>query len=120
MIKRKTGAFRRWRAALTAAWAVAGLLGGFAALGHTVTREHFGLRTDDLMAQEALVRAGAGIGFLARYMARRSPELVPVLPALPTQPLPMWLVAHREIRSNPAIRTVWNHLAQAVPAELGG
>lgn len=93
---------------------------GFAALGHAIAREHFALRTDDLMAYEALVRAGAGIGFLARYLARRSPELVPLLPSLTIPPLPMWLVVHREIRSSPRIRAVWEHLAQALPAELGG
>ena len=97
----------------------ADIVRGFAAAGHAVTREHFGLRTDDLVAYEALVRAGAGIGFLPRYVAHRSPELVPVLPSLTVPPLPMWLVAHREIRSNPAIRAVWSHLAQALPAELG-
>lgn len=97
----------------------ADIVRGFAALGYQVGREHFALRTDDLMAYEALVRAGAGIGFLARYLARRSPELVPVLPALTIPPLPMWLVAHREIRSNPRIRAVWDHLAQALPLELG-
>lgn len=92
---------------------------GFAAMGYPIASEHFGLRTDDLMAYEALVRAGAGIGFLARYLARRSPELVPVLPSLPIAPLPMWLVVHREIRSNPRIRAVWDHLALALPLELG-
>lgn len=93
---------------------------GMAAMGHDVSREHFALRTDDLMAYEALVRAGAGIGFLARYLARGRPELVPVLPSLPIPPLPMWLVVHREIRSSPRIRAVWDYLAQALPAELGG
>lgn len=93
---------------------------GFAALGHAIAREHFALRTDDLMAYEALVRAGAGVGFLARYLARRSPELVPLLPSLTIPSLPMWLVVHREIRSSPRIRAVWDHLAQALPADLGG
>lgn len=93
---------------------------GFAAFGHAIAREHFALRTDDLMAYEALVRAGAGIGFLARYLARRSPELVPLLPSLTIPSLPMWLVVHREIRSSPRIRAVWDHLAQALPADLGG
>ena len=91
---------------------------GMAAMGHEVSREHFALRTDDLMAYEALVRAGAGIGFLARYLARGRPELVPVLPALPIPPLPTWLVVHREIRSSPRIRAVWDYLAQALPVEL--
>ena len=92
---------------------------GFAAMGHAIGREQFALRTDDLMAYEALVRAGAGIGFLARYVARRCPELVPLLPALPIPPLPMWLAVHREIRSSPRIRAVWDALSTALPVELG-
>jgi DNA-binding transcriptional LysR family regulator len=93
---------------------------GFATMGHRLSREHFGLRTDDLMAYQALVLAGAGVGFLARYLARPWPELIPVLPSLLIPPLPMWLVAHREIRSSPRIRAVWDHLAHALPVELGG
>jgi len=92
---------------------------GFAALGHAVTREHFALRTDDLIAHEALVRAGAGIGFLTRYVARQHAELVPLLPGLSIPPLPMWLAVHREIRSNPRVRAVWDHLAATLPGALG-
>ncbi len=33
-------------------------------------------------------------------------------------PLPMWLAVHREIRSNPRIRTVWDALAAALPEAL--
>jgi len=93
---------------------------GFAGLGHAVEREQFVLRTDDLMAYEALVGSGAGIGFLARYVARRNPDLLPVLPTLPIAPLPMWLVVHREIRSSPRIRAVWDFLARELPLELPG
>lgn len=92
---------------------------GFAGMGQTLVREHFTLRTDDLMAYEAAVRAGVGVGFLARYVARQSPDLVPLLPALPIPPLPMWLAVHREIRSNPRIRAVWDFLATALPPALG-
>ena len=92
---------------------------GFAAMGHTLAREHFVLRTDDLMAYEAAVRAGVGVGFLARYVARQSSDLVPLLPMLPIPPLPMWLAVHREIRSNPRIRAVWDFLVGALPPALG-
>ena len=94
------------------------ILRGFASLGQAIGREHFALRTDDLMAYHALVCSAAGIGFLARYLARDHADLVPLLPALAIPPLPMWLVVHREIRSSPRIRAVWDHLAQALPAEL--
>jgi len=91
---------------------------GFAQLGHPIRREDFALRTDDLIAYEALVAAGLGIGFIARYTARQRAGLVQVVPGLPIPPLPMWLVVHREIRSNPRIRAVWDHLVAALPEAL--
>ncbi len=94
------------------------ILRGFAAMGHHLQREHFALRTDDLSAYQAAVEAGLGVGFLARYAARRNTDLVPVLPALSIPSLPMWLAVHREIRSNPRIRQVWDFLAQALPPAL--
>ena len=42
--------------------------------------ESFAVRTDDLNAYQAAVDAGLGVGFLARYVARRNPDLVPLLP----------------------------------------
>ncbi len=94
------------------------ILRGFAAMGFPLQREDFALRTDDLNAYQAAVNAGLGVGFLARYVARHNPELVPLLPMLDIPPLPMWLAVHREIRSNPRIRRVWDFLATALPQAL--
>lgn len=91
---------------------------GFAALGHPLQREHFALRTDDLIAYWEGVRAGLGIGFIADYVARGDPGVVRVLPALPLPELPIWLTVHREIRSSSRIRAVYDFLAQEVPAAL--
>lgn len=94
------------------------ILRGFAAMGLPVKREDFAVRTDDLNAYQAAVSAGLGIGFLNRYAARQNPELVALLPTLDIPPLPMWLAVHREIRSNPRIRRVWDFLSQALPPAL--
>jgi DNA-binding transcriptional LysR family regulator len=95
------------------------ILNGFAAMGFAVGPEIFALRTDDFMAQYEAVRAGLGIGFLAAYAARLDPDIVPVLPdSLRIPPLPMWLAVHREIRTNPRIRSVYDFLAEALPARL--
>jgi DNA-binding transcriptional LysR family regulator len=91
---------------------------GFAAVGFTLQREDFAVRTDDLNAYHAAVNAGLGVGFLPRYAAPLNPDLVPLLPMLAIPPLPMWLVVHREIRSNPRIRQVWDFLAGALPPAL--
>lgn len=94
------------------------ILRGFAAMGFPLQREDFAVRTDDLNAYQAAVNSGLGVGFLARYAARHNPELVPLLPMLDIPPLPMWLAVHREIRSNPRIRRVWDFLATALPQAL--
>ncbi|GAA4426389.1 LysR family transcriptional regulator [Acidovorax lacteus] len=91
---------------------------GFAAMGYAVQPERFGFRTDDLMAYWAAVRAGLGIGFVAEYLVRTDPQVQPVLPQLPLPRLPIWLTVHREIRSNPGIRAVYDFLAEQVPTAL--
>jgi len=91
------------------------LLKGFAAAGMRVRRDQFVLRTDDRIAYWAAVRAGMGIGFLTEIVARADPDLVPVLPALRIPPLPLWLVVHREIRTNQRVRAVFEYLGR----ELG-
>ena len=91
---------------------------GFAAMGYPIGHEHFVLRTDDLIAYWETMRAGIGIGFFADYMARIDPRIVPILPMLKIPPIPMWLAVHREIRTNPRIRAVFDHLAASIPAAL--
>ncbi|TFY97240.1 LysR family transcriptional regulator [Ramlibacter rhizophilus] len=94
------------------------VLEGFAAMGLPVTREHFGIRTDDLVAGWQAVRAGLGIGFAADYLVRGDAEVEPLLPMLKIPPLPMWLAVHREIRANPRIRAVYGFLTEAIPKAL--
>jgi DNA-binding transcriptional LysR family regulator len=94
------------------------LLRGFAAMGFPVTREHFALRTDDLMASWEAVRAGLGVGFTADYVIRTDPTVQRILPMLPLPSLPVWLTVHREIRNSGRIRAVYDFLAQAVPQAL--
>jgi DNA-binding transcriptional LysR family regulator len=91
---------------------------GFQQAGYSVPREAFVLRSDDLIVQWQAVRAGVGIGFLADYVARNDAELVRVVPSIQIPPLPMWLAVHREIRTSPRIRKVYDALASALPSML--
>ena len=94
------------------------MLRGFASFGYPVPREAFAFRTDDLIAYWQAVRAGLGVGFLADYLARMDGELVALLPMLKIPPFPIWLTVHREIRTSPRIRAVYDFLAGAVPKVL--
>ncbi len=96
------------------------ILRAFVAAGFDFTRSDFALRTDDQVAYGRLVAEGAGIGFVARYNLRHWPGVVAVLPMLSPPPLPCWLAVHREIRSNPLVRTVYDFLARELPGALAG
>ena len=72
-------------------------------------------RSDDLIVHSQAVRAGLGIGFLADYVVRDDPTVQRVLPNLVLPELPMWITVHREIRTNPRIRAVFDFLAAALP-----
>ncbi|MBC7995787.1 MAG: LysR family transcriptional regulator, partial [Rhizobacter sp.] len=94
------------------------LIRGFAQFGVPFTREHFALRTDDLLAYGRMVACGAGIGFLTRYTLAYLPGVVPVLPKLEIPPLPCWLAVHREVHGNRLVRRVFDFLAEALPKAL--
>ncbi len=91
---------------------------GIKAFGYEIEPERLVLRTDDLMAQFGSVRAGVGIGFIADYLAQTDPLLVSLMPQLPIPDLPMWLVVHREIRSNARIKAVYDFLGAHLPKQL--
>jgi DNA-binding transcriptional LysR family regulator len=88
---------------------------GFAAMGYLLDPARIALRTDDMIAYWSAVRAGMGIGFVARYMLREDPQVRVVLPELPLPALPVWLVVHREIRSVRRVRAVYDALAREMP-----
>ena len=87
------------------------LIDGFKAAGFEIDRRFFGFRCDNPVVGLAAVRAGLGIGLVMLPLARRLPELVPVLPELPLPVLPVWLTAHRELRASRRLRVVFDFLA---------
>jgi len=90
------------------------IIRGAARMGLVLSRGDFALRTDDQVVYGRLVAEGAGIGFVARYNLAHWPGVVAVLPALAVGALPCWLAVHREIRSNPIVRTVYDFLAREI------
>lgn len=94
------------------------LLRGLARLGLKLDRQAFAVRCDDKPAQCAAVRAGLGLGVMASFSARAE-GLQQVLPDLPMPALPVWLAVHREVRSSPHIRRVYDFLRDELVVELG-
>ena len=94
------------------------IIRGFGALGYPMAREQFTFRTDDLMAYWQSVRSGAGIGFVADYLARTDPGVVRLLPMLKIPAIPVWLAVHREIRTSKRIRAVYDFLGDNISQAL--
>lgn len=90
------------------------LIRGFARMGYKVNREAFAVRTDDQVLNWRLTEAGTGIGFGQLYVGLRSPDVVRVLPGLKIEKLPMWVVAHRELRTSPRVRRVYDAVADTL------
>lgn len=84
---------------------------GFRKAGFKVDREFFRFRCDNHIVGWQAALAGVGIGLAPYLVARRWPEMVPVLPEAMVPPLPVWLTAHRELRSSPRVQCVFSALA---------
>ena len=75
-------------------------------------------RTDDFVTQAAAIRAGVGVGFLVDYLFEQDDDLVQLPIELPIPGLPVWLAVHREIRSTPRIRYVFDSLQKFLKQRL--
>ena len=92
------------------------IIAGMAQAGLNVDRNFFQLRCDDQVACWQFLNQAAGIGFAPNYLAKRKPKLTKIGEQFPIPPLPIWLVTHKEVKTNRRIRMVFDFLAE----ELGG
>lgn len=81
----------------------------------TLTQKNFPIISQNHLIQWEHVKQGLGIGVMTIDIAAREPKVVRVLPQFPALPVPVWLVAHREIHTSRRVRFVFDLLA----AELG-
>jgi DNA-binding transcriptional LysR family regulator len=77
-----------------------------------ISRDQFGFRSDNDIAQLAALRAGIGIGACQLSIAARSADLVAVLPRAISFKLEMWLVMHENLRATRRVKLVFDHLAE--------
>ncbi len=82
--------------------------------GLPITEANFSCYADHSMAQWALVRNGMGIGAMIDEIAHDTPGIIRVLDDVPPLRFPIWLVTHRELRTSPRIRVVFDALAQGL------
>jgi DNA-binding transcriptional LysR family regulator len=72
------------------------------------------MRTDNNLAQLALIRAGAGIGVCQAAIARRDDALVRLFPRQFSLPLDTWITMHEDLRNSPRCRVAFDALAKGL------
>jgi DNA-binding transcriptional LysR family regulator len=82
-------------------------------------RETFSIRTDNNLAQLALIRSGAGIGVCQAAIARRDGQLVRVLPKQVALSLETWITMHEDLRTNPRCRVTFDALVEGLQQHIG-
>ena len=88
------------------------------ARGFPLGRNSFSLRSDSDLAQMAALRAGCGLGICQLPLARRY-GLTRVLARELRFDLPVWIVMHGDLRSQPRCRIVFDALAEGLTEYLG-
>ena len=92
----------------------------FQEFGLPVTTENFRANSASHFAHWHLAKAGLGLCVGPCAMGDADPDLHRVLPNEPLFEYPVWLVSHRELRTNPRIRLVWDTLRDMLPGLLRG
>ncbi|EDM80930.1 transcriptional regulator, LysR family protein [Plesiocystis pacifica SIR-1] len=96
------------------------MIDGLRAFGLEVRPEQFPIMTGDHLVQWELCKRGVGICIMMREVGDAEPGVRRVFPDVPTIPVPIYLVCHRELRTSRRIRIVFDALVEALAAEPGG
>jgi DNA-binding transcriptional LysR family regulator len=83
-------------------------------LARVAPREAVRFRSRDMLTLEDAVIAGAGLGFLPVWRARRLPEMVEVLPPRREWDVPLWLVTHVDLHRSAKVQAALAHLKAEV------
>lgn len=88
------------------------IIDGFRQLGMKIDREFFTFRCDDQVVCWNMVKAGYGIGFMQIGIGKQEADLVRVAPDIDVGTIPVWLAAHKELKTTPRVRATFDHLAK--------
>lgn len=86
-------------------------LNGLVAMGFPITRKNLPVHTTDHLVLWEMVKRGVGIGVIIEEVGDAEPLVERVLPDLPAIPVPLWLLAHREVKTSQRVRVVFDEIA---------
>jgi len=83
-------------------------------LGLELSKQNFPLITESHLVHWEMVKQGMAIGIMPTEIGDREPGVRRILYQQMLLSVPLWLVAHRELRTNRRVRMVFDFLAQAL------
>jgi DNA-binding transcriptional LysR family regulator len=90
------------------------LRAGFAKAGFSQVAERIICTTTDHASAWQMVRSGIGVGSGLAIVAERDSQIMPVLLEASLPKFPVWLVTHRELKTQARLRLVMDYLAQTL------
>lgn len=85
--------------------------------GLALTPENFPVLTENHIAHWEMVKQGVGIGIMVATVGDAEESVVRVLPDFEPYEGGLWLVAHRELRTNRRVKAVYDFLVSALAEE---
>ncbi|MEO1251980.1 MAG: LysR family transcriptional regulator [Pseudomonadota bacterium] len=83
-------------------------------MGVPIREDNFITASENGVVAWELVKAGYGIAMQPDNLGEAEPGLEKVFPSLPSPRFPVWLVAHRELKTSRRIRVVFDTLAHGL------
>ncbi len=94
------------------------LLDGLNALGFNLTGGNFPVLTGSHLGYWELVKQGLGVGVMQMQTGDAEPLVKRVLPTMDPIEVPVWLVAHRELRTSRRVRLVFDFLSDELSTSV--
>jgi DNA-binding transcriptional LysR family regulator len=88
-----------------------------ASAGVPVSPEQCRITSANAVVLWHMLRQGLGVGVVLDAAAQQLPGLVRIFPDLPSIPVPLWIVTHRELHTSKRVRLVFDILVDALAAK---
>ncbi|WP_093965977.1 LysR family transcriptional regulator [Actibacterium lipolyticum] len=94
------------------------LINGLNAHGLNLTRRNFPVISANHLVQWEMVKHGIGIGVVPTHVGDAEPLVQRALPDFPSITFPIWLIAHRELKTSRRVRLVFDLLDKELTRRL--
>jgi DNA-binding transcriptional LysR family regulator len=86
-------------------------------IGVDVTPKQFVVETKNHLVMWEMCKQGVGVCLMMNEVGSREPKVAKVFPDLPSIPVPIWMVCHRELQTSRRLRLVFDYLAKELASK---